>query len=155
MSKENKTRNHIGNKGVGQNRDEVFKQAIKQYKKAKENGFYLEAIAICESLITDRMESRIGELTKREVKFGMLRNLKDILMDYIETDSDLIKIYDEILNKWAPKRNIAIHQAVKISKKEEKKWDKYIKDSEQTAKEGMDYFRQLDKSINKHRIKAK
>ena len=59
MSKENKTRNHIGNKGVGQNRDEVFKQAIKQYKKAKENGFYLEAIAICESLITDRMEAEL------------------------------------------------------------------------------------------------
>jgi hypothetical protein len=62
MAQSHKTRNHIGLAGVAQNRHEIYVKAFEHYSLAMDQGFYLEAIAIIESIIADRMESRLGEL---------------------------------------------------------------------------------------------
>jgi hypothetical protein len=155
MAKASKTRNHIGSPGVAQNRSEVFKDAIAQYNDALSKGFYLEAITICESLITDRMESRIGELTNSDVQFDTLNNLKSRLVNplgnSLENENSLISLYDEIVSIWAPKRNKALHQVVKISKVETKVWADFQTECEHAAKEGMEYFRRLDNELRKIR----
>lgn len=156
MSKKlHKKRDHIATQGVAKNRSEIYKKALKKYKVSIEQGFYIEATAICESLITDRMESRIGELCKKDVYFGNLGELKKVLVNYLETDEGLLEIYKYILDKWAPKRNKIIHQIVKISQAGKKDWDKFMAEAKQTAEEGMAIFRELDKLLTKVRKNTK
>ena len=53
----------------GQERNEIIKAAISRYNTAIEHSFFLEATALMESLISDRLESRLGELIKTPVSF--------------------------------------------------------------------------------------
>lgn len=59
----------------GIDRYEIIKSAISRFKTAIEHSFFLEATALIESLICDRLESRIGELTQKSVEFGTLGDL--------------------------------------------------------------------------------
>ena len=47
---------------VGIIRHEYIKRAMEQYNKAMENGYYIEAIALMESAISDRLESTLNYL---------------------------------------------------------------------------------------------
>ena len=155
--KPQKIRNHIGNQGVAQNRYEIYKQAMSRYNLAMKEGFYFEAVAIMESLIADRMESRIGELTNQQVIFDTLGNLRDQLNgkpDYyprIETNEELIKVYNKVVSDWAGKRNKALHQIVKISIKEPKDWTVFLTEAKKAAEEGKTHFNELNKLLKRER----
>ncbi len=157
MAKNHKIRNHIGEDGVAQNRYEIYKNAMSRYKLAFEKGFYFEAVAIMESVIADRMESRIGELTKTEVGFDTLSNLRDKLngkkdkYQKIETNVDLEKLYNKIVSDWAGKRNRALHQVVKISIKEPKDWETTLSDAKIAAEEGKKHLNELNKLLKRER----
>jgi len=53
--------------GLGLNRHERFKAAFDRVVHCVDKEYYLEAIAILDSLIYDRMASRLNFLKKREV----------------------------------------------------------------------------------------
>ena len=157
MAKEHKLRNHIGEKGVAQNRYEIYDHAMSRYNLAFEAGFYFEAVAIMESVIADRMESRIGELIKQEVEFDTLGNLRDKLngkkdkYPVIETNADLANLYNKIVSDWAGKRNKALHQVVKISIKEPKDWKTTLTEAKIAAEEGKKHFNELNKLLKGER----
>lgn len=69
----------------GQERYEIIKAAISRYNTAIEHLFFLEATALMESLISDRLESRLGELKKEQISFDTIGNLLNALRK-IETD---------------------------------------------------------------------
>lgn len=156
MAKAHKTRDNINTPGVAQNRYDILKEVISRYKDAMKNGYYLEAVALCESLITDRMESRYGELTKVDPEFNTLSGLRNLLngnknQPKVETDPTLENIYNLICNTWASERNKAVHQAAKISKASPKVWSAFLSDAKKAAEDGMKYFRELDKQLKKLR----
>ncbi len=151
MAQADKTRDNIGTPGVAKNRFEILKEVIARYNKSMKEGYYLEAITLCESLICDRLESRIGELTRRDPPFGMLGPLCTQLQKGLETDAALITIYDNINTLWREKRNKAIHQSAKISKAQPKVWSDFLNDAKKAAKEGMKFFRALDKELKRVR----
>lgn len=156
MSKAHKTRDNINTPGVAQNRYEILKEVISRYNDAMKNGYYLEAVTLCESLITDRMESRYGELTKNDIEFNTLGNLRNLLNGNtknpkVETDPTLENLYNLICNAWASERNKAVHQAAKISKLTPKDWNAFLTDAKKAAEDGMKYFRELDKELKKLR----
>lgn len=157
MVKKHKIRNHTGNEGIAENRYEIYKHAMSRYKLAFEQGFYFEAVAIMESVIADRMESRIGELTNTEVNFDTLSNLRDKLngkkdkYPTIEPNQELQKLYNKIVSDWAGKRNKALHQIVKISIKEPKDWQTTLTKAKEAAEEGKKYFKELDKILKRER----
>jgi hypothetical protein len=68
---------------------------MSRFNTAVEHSFYLEATALIESLISDRLEGRIGELTLAPVEFGTLGDLLKKLNN-IENDEDL----KYIMNHW-------------------------------------------------------
>lgn len=124
-------------------RYEIIKSAISRFNTAIEHSFFLEATALIESLICDRLESRIGELTHKSVEFGTLGNLLKKLNN-IETDVELKNIMNNVLNQWAGKRNIVIHQAAKIELVQERSKDKikeFLKWKELNKNESFDEFR--------------
>ena len=134
----------------GINRYEIIKSAISRFNKAVEHSFFLEATALIESLICDRLESRIGELTHKSVEFGTLGDLLKKL-NSIETDIELKKIMNNILYQWAGKRNIVIHQAAKIEHGKKKDWNVFLRMAEATAKDGRKAFDNYNKQLQKIR----
>ena len=72
----------------GTKKFEVIKSVLNRFNTAIEHSFYLEATALIESLICDRLESRLGELTQKPIEFGTLGNLLKKL-NLIETDTIL------------------------------------------------------------------
>ena len=134
----------------GIDRCEIIKSAISRYNTAIQYSYFLEATALIESLICDRLESRIGELTHKSVEFGILGNLLKKLNN-IETDFELKNIMNNVLNQWAGKRNIVIHQAAKIELGKKKDWNDYLRLAESTAKEGRKAFDNYNKRLQKLR----
>jgi hypothetical protein len=135
---------------TGLDRYEIIKSVISRFNTAIEKSFFLEATALIESLICDRLESRISELTNKSVEFGTLGDLLKKL-NKIEIDSELKTIMNNILYQWAGKRNIVIHQAAKIELGKKKVWDDYLRLTESTAKEGRKAFDMYNKQLKKLR----
>lgn len=129
---------------------EIIKSAMSRFNTAIEHSFFLEATALIESLICDRLESRIGELTQDSVKFGTLGALCKKL-NIIETDIILKDIMNKNLNQWAGKRNIVIHQAAKIELGKKKDWNEFLRLAESTAKDGRIAFDNYNKQLQKLR----
>ena len=134
----------------GIDRCEIIKSAISRFNTAIEHSFFLEATALIESLICDRLESRIGELTHNTVEFGTLGDLLKQL-NKIENDNLLKEIMNKKLNQWTGSRNIVIHQAAKIQQDHKKDWNSFIKLAEQTAKEGRNAFDKYNGQLQKLR----
>ena len=134
----------------GMYRYEIIKSALGRFNTAFEHSFFLEATALIESLICDRLESRIGELTQNPVDFGTLGDLLKKL-NSIETDVGLKNIMNNMLYQWAGNRNIVIHQAAKIELGKKKDWNDYVRLSESTAKEGRKAFDDYNKQLQKLR----
>ena len=123
--------------------------AISRFNTAIEHSFFLEATALIESLICDRLESRIGELTDKSVEFGTLGDLLKKL-NTIESDVKLKYIMNNILYKWAGKRNVVVHQAAKIELGKKKDWNEYLRLAKLTAIEGRKAF---DNYNNQHVVR--
>lgn len=138
----------------GIDRYEIIKSAISRFNTAIEHSFFLEATALIESLICDRLESRIGELTHKSVEFGTLGDLLKKL-NSIETDVELKNIMNNILYQWACKRNVVIHQAAKIELGKKKDWKDFLRLAELTSKEGRKIFDTYNKQLQKIRCKKK
>lgn len=138
----------------GQERYVVMKAAISCYNTAIEYSFFLEATALMESLISDRLESRLGELKKEQISFDTIGNLLDALRK-LEEDTVLKEIMNKQINTWCGERNKIIHQAAKIELGKKKDWNDFFKKAEKTAKQGRKIFDAYNKQLNKLRSKKK
>ncbi len=127
---------------VGQRRYQLYKKAIVQFNNAIEAGYYLEAITICESLITDRLESRCEELNHPHA----FKNLGALLrkLNQIETDHELRQVIFTDLDDWRENRNTALHEIVKFEKNEIPNWEDRVENSKIYAEEGIVIFRRID-----------
>lgn len=134
---------------VGQHRYTLYKQAISQFNRAIEQGFYLEAITICESMISDRLESRCVELNKPQ-GFEPLGKLIKTLKQ-VEVDNELREVVISDLDEWRKSRNTALHEIVKFEKGEFPDWENRVEASKEYAEEGMLIFRKIDSRISKIR----
>lgn len=134
----------------GKERYEIIKSAVSRYNIAIEHSFFLEATALIESLICDRLESRLGELKKEPVSFDTIGNLLDALRK-IETDIVLKEIMNKQINNWCGNRNIIIHQAAKIELGKKKDWNDFLRLAESTAKEGRKAFDNYNQQLQKLR----
>lgn len=104
---------------IGKFRGELYRGAMRQLKKAVASEFYIEAVALCESIISDRLESRLSLLNNHSLESRRQRSLHALLKYLISIESP--KSYPEItaiyhaIEKWRTKRNRAVHNAVKLS----------------------------------------
>jgi hypothetical protein len=122
-------------KGYGKLRFRLYSAAKERIEKCMELGFYGEAVIIIESVITDRLESRISFLQKENVGF---RNLGPLIHEAkkVETDGKTLVLLDE-LDKWRENRNVAVHELVKIEEGlEPMGWTDRLVSIADTAKEG-------------------
>ncbi len=144
----------VGKDITGKQKYEIMRSAVSRYNTAMEHNFYLEATALIESLITNRLESRLAGLTSDEVEIDTLGNLiKKIKKTELETDTELYSIMTNEINAWREKRNITIHRAAKLVKDEKKDFAQFLEVAKDTATEGRKIFDQYNKRLNQLRKK--
>lgn len=106
------------NTEASRQRYELYKLAHEQYKRAFANGFFLECVCICDSIIADRLEARLQFLDKDRnepthvAALGPL--LKDLKRKEMPDELDLLAVYSDI-NDWSQDRNKVAHQFVKVT----------------------------------------
>lgn len=134
---------------VQQTRYKLYKSALDQAAKAKDNGFYLEGITLFESLITDRLESAITKATGEEVSFKNLGFLIQKLNNSSGFTSEFCDLINTDLDSWRKDRNRALHEIVKLEDGELELWENRYQGLAVTYEQGLQLFRQIDKAIRK------
>jgi len=136
---------------VAQTRHHLYRCCITRVNEALSTGFYVEAVAIIESMIADRLESRVAfkhaqDREKRKYStLGLL--VKDLKVRDGES-AEALAIYERIV-VWSRRRNHVIHQLVKLEESEEPDWDKRYQEARDTAETGIKLFRKLDKCVSR------
>jgi len=132
----------------------LYKSAIKKAKAAIENEFYIEAVAIYEGIIADRLESRLQFLSNNaKVQIQSVGSAAH----QCKKGDDKIKnpimfeLYKRIF-KWAKKRNFVLHNMVKIKEGDsdvsfEKRYDL----AKEAATEGVKIFNDLKNEIDRQK----
>jgi hypothetical protein len=149
MGIKNNTRNRADkrdNRSVGIKRYELYKSAISHVQNAQSNGFYIEAITVIESLISDRLESRLSNLLNKNIGF---KNLGYLIreIEKRETDDSLRTIVCTDLNTWKEKRNSVIHEMVKLEDDNFSTWEERLKDLPMIAEVGFGIYRKIDNRV--------
>jgi hypothetical protein len=129
-------------RGHGRLRYELLVRAKQRIEACLSDGHYCEVIALCESVIGDRLESRLSYLTGDNVGFKTLGHLLLKLRE-AETDSQLRSLLED-LDIWRGRRNRALHELVKIEDGvPHTSWDDRIEALRQDAENGFELLRRL------------
>ena len=136
---------------VGYKRYFLYNHAYRQIEKAKAGGFYIECIAILDSIISDRLESRRACINPEDDSkhvFGTLGQLSRNLLDEETADDPGIhKLYKRIIT-WSEKRNTAMHQAVKYgANKSRSAWNARYKSMRRTVDSGHKLAREISDKV--------
>lgn len=143
---------------VGKQRHDLYKEAIDHIQDACQKGFYLEAITLIESVIADRLESRLSALKHEDYSHKVLGDL--ITQTKVEeTDDTLKNLVINDLNNWRQKRNQSLHEMVKIQEGDTSTWQKRTAILPEISKEGLVLLRKISQHVqslrDKERTRAK
>lgn len=141
--------------GLGSNRYKLIKSAAERISKAVEAGYPLEAVALIESVLADRLEKRAQYLHRSsrnpssalvEVKDGFA-NLGPLIsaLKKEEPDPELRAALDRV-NEWRKGRNLIMHQMAKIGTGALESWDDRLKSARQIAQDGIEVLCAYDKA---------
>ena len=133
--------------GVGGARFSLYKEAYARINEVMAKGFFLEAIALEESLIADRLESRISFLTQSDFGFRTLEKLISQVAGK-ETDGQFKNLVTVDLDPWRVQRNTALHEMAKLADGDTSAWADRMKNAEAAARKGLNVLRKID-----HRFK--
>ena len=128
---------------IGPVRYELYRQAFSKINAAHRQGFYLEAITLVESLVADRLESRLTYLLEQDVSFKTLGTLIDKAKKH-ETDGVLHSIIISRLDNWRNARNEALHEMAKLASGDYRTWDDRTKGLIPISKDGVSILRAID-----------
>ena len=106
------TRDVGGWGGLGRRRYERYRDAFDWVERCVANEYYLEAIAIIDSLINDRLSSRFHYITGRPADSPSSGRVCSELLPK-ESNSQFRNVIENI-REWVKKRNEALHATVKV-----------------------------------------
>ncbi len=150
MSKIRATRESFKD-AVGKARYELIKNAIGRVLQSQKEGYYLEAIAILESLIADRLESALSDSENKSIGFKNLGTLIDFAKKSSQLDSEIKQVTVNDLDTWRVTRNVALHQMVKLETGNLHDWDGRYNELEEQVQNGIEIFKKISNRIRKIR----
>jgi hypothetical protein len=122
-------------KGYGTQRRILFTKARIHIERSISEGYFCEAIAIAESIISDRLESRLSFLEDKNIGFFFFFKLTPGLLK-LEKDEKLRELIRQV-ETWAKCRNRALHEMVKVeADEEERSWEERIAHIRNSAIDG-------------------
>lgn len=151
MTKDRKRAVRSSDNEVSQERYELYKSSFEWISKSISEGFYLEAISLEESLITDRLESYLTWRTNTDFSFMTLGKLQRAVEKH-ETDDALRLLVLDDLDQWREARNKAAHEMVKIEDGKQISWNDRMKINKTVAEVGLELIRKIDRQTRKLRV---
>ena len=132
----------------------MYKYAWDRYNEAYKAKYYIECIALVESLIADRMESLANEISasskysystlEKLITYLCGKNQSQLLNDEIVSVINKIKV-------WKNGRNKAIHEMAKLSEDLNETFEQKYGELSQIADKGRELFNELNNEIRKFR----
>lgn len=136
---------------LGRNKQILYREAHKRIKRSIKRGSHIEAVALLESIMSDRIESAISVVTKKQVRVSSLGTLFRNLDRLVPADEKL----RTSIWAWNEARGFVIHQMVKITNNTFSTWPERITFARLTAKEGLILLKELrkytDRIIRQHK----
>ena len=127
-------------------RAEMYRAAYARINEATKAGFHLEAITIIESIVSDRLESRLTHILGHDFSF---QNLGSLIIKARQTEKDqiLLGLVDKDLDNWRKARNKALHEMAKIAVGDTSTWSDRVAGLVPISKDGLALLRTIDKRI--------
>ena len=121
-----------------------YREAFARINAAIANEYFIEAIAIEEGIVSDRLTSHLshfGKLPKQ--KHPSLKKLTEAWAKISKTseERDLI----EKIDKWRDARNHAVHGIVKCSNEKKDSVNAFLKEAKDSATKGLEIVNELKK----------
>lgn len=138
--------------GLGDRRYERYVDAFDWITECYNKGFYLEAIAVLDSLINDRLSSRLAYVSGQNIRSnetcgGLCQKLVGTCENERghEKDPAFRKAITHI-GKWVRKRNEAMHATAKILQDEDaqEEFSAILKKHKQDVNDGIKYLQDFD-----------
>ena len=127
---------------VGKQRYDIYRYATVWVETALRQGYNLEAITLIESLISDRLESRLSQLLGQDFSYKTLGGLIITIKDK-ETDEKLRALVLNDLDPWRNDRNSAMHEMVKLADGDTKTWQDRMDALVPVANRGYEIYRKI------------
>jgi len=129
---------------VGQARGDLYGKALGRAEAAFQSGFFLETIALVESLMADRLESVISLLDGEPARFGTVGEAVHELKKRLSAvpGAQDLPLFGAV-TAWSRDRARWIHEFAKVPAAEDLDWDERLEDARRTAREGLDLLRQV------------
>jgi hypothetical protein len=142
---------NIPGSNVGKKRHDLYAGAFNQIKEARARGFFIECIAICESIIADRLEARRACLNPIDIskhRFQTAKHLTEKLpKEETSDDREIRQLYRRISN-WCNQRNAAVHEIVKLGNQAHtNEWKSRYPALSKTVDRGIRLARQLSRKV--------
>ena len=130
--------------GIGQVRYKLFRQVFSRINAAQQQGFYLEAITLVESLVTDRLEGRLSFVLGEDFSFKTLGAVIKTANTH-EADDVMKSIISGRLETWRISRNKALHEMAKLAAGDSRTWEDRTMGLIPVCNEGISILREIDK----------
>jgi len=137
---------------IGRMRYDLYRRSHRRLNKALRHGFWLEAIAIEEAIIADRLESLLYALgttdsmaTLNQSRNKLWKHHRDLLPHDI----------NEKLTKWWSGRNFALHMIVKYGNDIEYSWTYRLQKARECARSGDLLVSEVSKFVSRELRKIK
>jgi len=140
--------NEPGN-GVGKKRQALYAIGTKRIEMALKRGFALEAITLCESMMSDRLESRKAWKSQQLNDYRRFTTLGKLARQLCSDHSEPAHardIYIEV-KAWADKRNSALHEMFKLAEGDGRSWRKRYQEAREIAREGIKLARKVSNLV--------
>ena len=120
----------------------IWAMASIQLRDAMEEGYWIEAVAIEESMMVDAIESYLQK-HYREDKFLTLGDGISAILQLNLVDKDEALFMRA--RRWVNERNVVIHELMKVNKKTQLSWEQKMNINLGVAIEGQDLAKELKK----------
>ena len=119
-------------------RGDIYRLSYKRAQRAIKAGFYLEAIALIESMMADRLESILAIQSRQPVHFRTAAQAASALRHtHPYRDSLLLKD----VSAWSNGRSRWLHEFAKVSEHDHLTWRARIADARDVAEAGLDLLK--------------
>ncbi len=135
---------------TAKHRNQIYKSAFARITEASNLGFFLEAITLIESLVSDRVESRLSFIGDEDFSFKTLERLIKKAKE-LETDLVMKTLVESELKVWAGKRNRALHEMAKIENGDVSSWNERYALLKPVVDSGVKLLRNIDRQVTKLR----
>ena len=138
--------------GAGLARKQLWAPAKRRLKRAISQGFWLEAVALEESMITDRLESMLALEAEPRGGFTLEGALREVSKSYRSEDDPALWAR---VRAWKEQRNRALHEMVKYLDDHRSPWRDRLRQAREAAFEGRVILDEVDARASRAKRSSK